>query len=612
MMLCSLKTLRAAGVAWCLTGLAGAAPAVALSPAELRGGPGDGQTGASAPAELAGPEARLVGDERLQRLYEPHGFLPIWLDAAAGGSGAATGPVGLSAGGRAVLEALEGAREEGLDPSRYLTDRIAAARRSGDWQALDVLLSAGLLDYVTDMTRGREETRSLGSELDKGDGAIDPVLRARGIASAADPVAALAALAPSHPQYARLRRTLAELREISATGGWRRIPDGETLDPGMRDPRVVDLRERLAASGHLAPQAAGQPAVPPLEAERSGELAAAPGEAAAAAAGAAAGAGDAESAADASLFGSDLEAAVRAFQTQHGLQVDGRVGPETLGALNRSVDDLVRQVQANMERWRWLPQQLGPRYILVNTAGHDLVAVKDGRPVLEMRVVNGRTSRETPSFSDEMEYLEVNPTWTVPPTIFAQDYLPKLRQNPGYLYEKNITLYASWSRNAAPVDPYAVDWHAVRANGRSLPYRLVQAPGPHNALGQIKFMLPNRFAIYLHDTPEKHLFARSDRAQSSGCVRVADPNALAALVLEDAPGWDMERLRRAYASGRTQRIGLERHWPVHIAYLTTWVDDAGTAHFYKDVYDRDAELIERIEGDLLLLAEEPEVEAVKS
>ncbi|SMF74913.1 Murein L,D-transpeptidase YcbB/YkuD [Tistlia consotensis] len=544
----SLHSIGLVAAACCLaTGLQ-LRDAVALTPGELQAPPA-----AAAPSDL---DRHLLAESRLERLYRSRGFQPIWLDAAGDG---------LSVRGEAALTALESADAEGLDPLSYYSAEIDSARAAARWQDLDVLLSAGLLDYVRDLAGGRPALRGQGEGLDGDAPPLDAVATVRGLAAAEDVAAALQALAPANAQYRRLRATLAALRERAAAGGWPRIPAGDTLDPGMSGPRVAALRARLAATDGAETEVA-EPA----------------------------------------LFDPSLEAAVRHFQQRNGLAVDGRVGPNTLAALDRPVGELIGVVEANMERWRWLPHDLGERYILVNTAAFEMRAVEDGRVVLRMPVVNGLPSRPTPMFSAEMRYLEVNPTWTVPPTIFAKDYLPKLRRDPGYLAQQNITLYVSWSPNATPVDPYLVDWSQVRANTHSLPYRLVQAPGPYNALGRIKFMLPNRYSVYLHDTPHHELFSRARRALSSGCVRLARPDDLAALILKEVPGWDMARLEQVYAGGERTRIPLARTWPVHVTYFTAWVDGEGVAHFYDDVYGRDADMIEQLRRNRLLLAEEPQ------
>lgn len=550
----SPRAIGMAAAALYLAAGVGLHDAAALTPNELKPGP-------PSPA-LSDLDRQLLDDPRLGRLYEPRAFLPVWLDASQSR---------LSQQGKVVVRTLAGAAQEGLDPARYRVAAIEAALTAGRWRDLDVLISTGLLTYLDDVTNGRPEVRARGADLRGGATPTDAVVLFRDLLIADDFEAALGAAVPTHPQYRRLRETLAQLRQRAAAGGWPTVPDGETLDPGMRDSRVAALRARLAATEGVALDVA-EPA----------------------------------------HFDPALEAAVRQFQQRHGLAVDGRVGRNTLAALNRSVGELIEVVQANMERWRWLPHDLGDRYILVNTAGYRMEVVENRQSVLRMAVVTGMPSRPTPMFSAPMRYLEVNPTWTVPPTIFAKDYLPKLREDPGYLWKQRITLYASWSANAVPIDPYLVDWHAVKASTRSLPYRLVQSPGPHNALGRIKFMLPNRHSIYLHDTPHRELFSRARRALSSGCIRLARPDELADLILKDAPGWDRERLDRTYASGETTRVPLARTWPVHIVYFTAWVDDEGEARFYDDVYRRDEALLRLLHENDLLLAEEPHKASEKS
>lgn len=578
-----LRAVALAAVALALPGGPAVRDSVALTPAELQA--------PTSIAALTDVDGRLAEDPRLQRLYQERPFAPLWLDAGQGD---------LSERGEAAVRALAEARDQGLTPSSYPLREIEAARAAGHWQELDLLVSAGMLDYVTELLRGRNDLRDLAEEVGGDRTPTDPVAAVAELSRAPDLAAALAGFAPQHPQYQRLRATLADLRRAAAEGGWPRVPQGDTLDPGMHDPRVVMLRQRLEqlsavqAGGRAAAEEQAQSAKPSVGAAQASGSGAGPAPEAAA-----------SPEVDSAFFDPALERSVRAFQQRSGLAVDGRVGPNTLEALNRPVGELIAAVEANLERWRWLPRDLGPRYILVNTAGYDLQAVKDDEVVLRMSVVTGMPSRATPMFSAEMSYIEINPTWTIPPTIFAKDYLPELRKNPGYLWERNITLYDSWSEYALPIDPYSVDWHAVPASTRSLPYRLVQSPGPHNALGRIKFMMPNRHSIYLHDTNHRELFSRSRRALSSGCVRLARPDDMARLVLEDAKGWDMERLQRVYASGKQTRVSLERNWPVHMAYFTVWVDEDGTRHFYDDVYGHDRKIMERLESNRTVVAEEP-------
>jgi murein L,D-transpeptidase YcbB/YkuD len=211
-----------------------------------------------------------------------------------------------------------------------------------------------------------------------------------------------------------------------------------------------------------------------------------------------------------------------------------------------------------------------------------------------MKVVVGRPYRRTPVFSDEISYLELNPTWTVPPTILREDILPKLRADPGYLAANNMTLYYGWNSEAKPIDPASVDWSQVAP--RNIPYRIVQAPGPQNALGRIKFMFPNKYQVYLHDTPSRELFARTTRAFSSGCIRVEKPVELANFLLSPGSGWDAGRIQEAVESAQTARVSLERPVPVHLTYATVWIGEGGSIHFRDDVYGRDLALADALFG----------------
>lgn len=250
--------------------------------------------------------------------------------------------------------------------------------------------------------------------------------------------------------------------------------------------------------------------------------------------------GDLEADVSSDLFDEEAEVAVVRFQQRHGLDTDGVVGPKTLAALNVDVNERIEQIVLNMERWRWMPRHEYSRYILVNMAGFELRVIEGESEVRRMRVVIGRPYRRTPAFSELMTYVDINPYSNVPPSLSVRDILPKLRED----------------------------------------------PGPLNALGRIKFMFPNRFNIYLHDTPHREHFSRSVRAFSSGCIRLEEPLDLALYVLDDL-GWTSERIRQAVNSGSRQVISLPRPLPVYLVYWTTWVEADGTVHFRDDVYGRD-------------------------
>jgi murein L,D-transpeptidase YcbB/YkuD len=340
----------------------------------------------------------------------------------------------------------------------------------------------------------------------------------------------------------RLESALERHTALTREDGFSPIRPGPPMKLGSAGPCVRALRERL---------------------EQGGDLADGPG-------------GD--------RFDPPLLAAVRRFQEQHGLEPDGIVGRATLAELNVSPGRRARQLAVNLERWRTIPA-LGERYILANIAGLELRVFEGGTPALEMRIIAGKSYTPTPVMSDEITYLVLNPTWTIPESIARTEILPRVQAKPRYLRQQGIRVFSDPGDDGRAIDPASIDWDAIDPG--ALRYTFRQDAGPQNPLGRIKFMFPNRFNVYLHDTPGDHLFDRADRSLSHGCVRVEKPLELAALLLRGTD-WTVDRLAEAIASGATRSIELPAPWPVHLVYLTAWVDDAGTVQFRKDVYGLDA------------------------
>ena len=275
---------------------------------------------------------------------------------------------------------------------------------------------------------------------------------------------------------------------------------------------------------------------------------------------------------------------------QCNLEPDGILGPQTLQALNISAEQRHRQIAVNMERWRWLPQDLGDPYILVNIAGFNLDVVDREIPVLNMRVVAGKTYRKTPVFSDKITYLVVNPYWGIPDAIARKDILPKIKKDPNFLTNQKIRVFEGQGAGTREIDHHAVDWNAVTA--ANFPYRFKQDPGPLNALGRIKFMFPNQFNVYLHDTPAKELFGKARRDFSSGCIRVERPVELAEYLLRSHPDWPVEKIRSTLTDSdyTAQTVKLPVPVNIHILYWTVWVASDDRIHFGTDIYERDAAL----------------------
>jgi murein L,D-transpeptidase YcbB/YkuD len=450
------------------------------------------------------------------------------------------------------IHALHDAEQEGLRlrdyPLTRLESLLAETRRQQGTDTpahvaaladVDLLLSEVLLTYGTHLRSGQSHTRRADTPAEHGpeQGDLVEVLH-QGVAS--NRVAeALHSLLPQHADYARLRQALARYRPIAAQGGWPTIPGGAPLRPGERSARVETLRVRLRLTGDLA--------------ERPGT--------------------------ETQLYDAAVQQAVRAFQRRHGLDADGSVGSGTLTALNVPAEVRVRQITQNMERWRWLPPELGHRYILVDVPAFTLEVVEGGQPVMTMRVVVGKPSWPTPVLSTTLTSIVFNPDWRVPSSIAARELLPIVRANPGYLAQHNMKV----SSGPHEVDPSSIDWSAVSAT--HFPYSLRQEPGPKNPLGHIKFLLPNRFQVYLHDTPARALFTKPERAFSHGCIRLEKPAELAAYVLRGS--WTRARIQAAFGQRTSRTVPLAEPLPIHLVYRTAWVQDDGVVHFRPDMYGYD-------------------------
>jgi murein L,D-transpeptidase YcbB/YkuD len=361
-------------------------------------------------------------------------------------------------------------------------------------------------------------------------------------------------LRPEQVSYDRLRQALAVYRALLRKGGWPRVSRGPLLRKGSVSNRVVELERRLDASGDIAADWTNRT----------------------------------------KLFDADIEQAVMSFQERHGLKADGVVGAATLNALNVPLKERIRQIELNMERLRWILGNVEQRSIVVNIANFELYVVENGKSVLSMKVVVGKPYWDTPVFTSKMTYLIVNPSWNVPDSIARREILREIRTRPDYLTKENIQVLKGWGAGEEEIDFREIDWS--RITPENLPYRFRQEPGPLNPLGRIKFMLPNKFNVYLHDTPARGLFAANVRAFSHGCTRIEKPLELAEYVLRDDPAWTRERLLAAIEEGTEQEVKIPRPLNVHFLYLTAWVDERGALQFRDDIYGRDKLLDEALHG----------------
>lgn len=529
--------------------------------------------------------------EMLDAFYGARGDAPIWL-----------GPKGVTDKARQLSRVLLNAAEHGLEPEDYDAGRIAELLSSEgleDRAELELRLSQSLIRFASDLDSGRLDPRRVDPEHYSYPLDVDRAKVLSESLEAQDIWVFLRAYQPQQNEYARLKGALSHYRSLAEGGGWEPIPEGETLKEGMRDPRVPALRQRLLLLGDLkskdadagsdvtaaVEESVGE-AVREVELPQEEDIQAAPIDELPS---------DPEAGPPEEIYTPVLAAALTRFQHRHGLTEDGVLGPKTLAALNVPVGKRIEQIVMNMERRRWMPDDRGERYIFVNLANFDAKLVDGLDTVFHTKVVVGDFYHRTPVFSDVMTYLEINPVWNVPESIARKELLPKIQEDPNYLTERNYTLLTSWDQNARAVDPRSVNWGEITAS--SFPFRIRQEAGANNALGRIKFMFPNEFNIYLHDTPSQSLFSRTERAFSHGCIRVAKPLELAGTLLRDQEGWDQERVRREIESGVTKTVSLEDPVPVHITYITAWVNKDGTVHFRNDIYGRDERLAAALLGN---------------
>lgn len=486
-------------------------------------------------------DERVQARNTLQRVYAARAFAPMWVSAE-----------GLTPRGQQLSEWLETEpRKHGLRAADYhlgAVNRLADDDRAGALVDLELALSDAFVMLASHLLAGRLNPESLDPEwfASRRHRDLLPVIEKAAAMSA--PGEALTELLPNGEGYARLVRRLAFLREIAARGGWPTVDAGPTLRQGDAGPRVQQVAERLRTSGYYQG---------PVREE----------------------------------FDAGLAGAVMRFQALHGLAADAVIGAGTLRALNVTPQERMDQVIVNLERWRWLPEDLGERYIIVNIAGFSLDLVEQGDTRLSMRVVVGQPYRRTPVFSGTMTYLVFNPYWEVPRSIAVKDKLPLIKADPGYLARFGYSVLSGWGADEQILDPAGIDWSAVTA--KDFKFRLRQAPGPQNALGRVKFMFPNPHSVYLHDTPSRELFAKDARSFSSGCIRVEHPLELAELLLSPGEHWSRAEIQRVLATGRETVVKLPAPLPVHLLYWTAWADEEDI-QFRQDIYGRDERVLREL------------------
>lgn len=485
--------------------------------------------------------------QQTQKLYFFYGarhFEPLWLTKAADGS------IAFSANAEKIIDVFKASELEGFRPSDYLTadlDVAAAGTDPAKLAALETAFSSAAIRYAQDAFGGRIAPTRVNETWTITPKRINEAEMLVKLADSSEPGNILLALSPTQPEFLGLKAALAKFYDGAVMDAAITIPEGKLLRPGMQDERVTLLRQRLDVPEPDIPETAGATATVDLD------------------------------------YDEPLVAAVQAYQENLGLNADGVIGPATIAALNGGAATTKEDIVANMERWRWEPNEYGDFQVTVNIPEFRLWIMNKDAVHYTTRVVVGTPKHQTALFNDEIEHIVVNPYWNVPASIATNEIRPNLLANPGYLQSQNMEmLYGGKVVNAS-----AVDWTQTNINK----FHIRQRPGAGNALGRIKFLFPNQHDIYLHDTPSKSLFSRSFRAYSHGCVRVENPMDFADALLKLEPNMNATALEAMF--GDTERwVNLKTHIPVHISYFTLRVDADGSIRSYGDVYGMNQRLKE--------------------
>lgn len=461
----------------------------------------------------------------------------------------------LNKNGRELISRLEKADEEGLSPSFYnlqeIKSEIANLKLSEDENlyqlaSLDLKLTNAYINFASDISSGRVDPGDLNVIWETNSKQKDFSAYLRKALENQQVAKSLTDLRPHHKQYVLLLKAYQKLSEEKNEGAWilpgKNIP---TLEENDSVTGVIRIKKRLASSGYLV--------------------------------------GKDSSYINSPVFDEQLTFAVKNFQRDHGLEADGVVGKNTLSAMNKPIEYRLAQIRLNIDRLRWLPDNIGDRDIIVNIPDYKLQYFENNELVHEMGVIVGKTTHYTPALKDTITYIVLNPTWNVPYSIATEEMLPKIKTDTSYLSRNNYKLVRGSYASNDVVNPASVDWSEITAS--NFPFSIIQKPGNSNALGRVKFMLPNNHSIYLHDTPADYLFNRNERDFSHGCVRLEKPFELAETIL-DGQMTPLE-IRRILNSRKTKAIVLNKPVAVHMIYRTAWVDRFGNIQFRKDIYGFD-------------------------
>jgi murein L,D-transpeptidase YcbB/YkuD len=477
--------------------------------------------------------------EWTKQVYRLRQFRPAWFSQSGAGPNT-----------DAALQTLENSSAEGLHPDDFDLSRLRSSRASFEQapnssiqNEFDLHLTYSVVSYITQLCFGRVDPREINPDWPASERSCD-VPRIAFDAIEQGSLGSLAnQLSPRLPEYQGLREAVRRYRDIAAQGGWQPLP-----------PEVAKKPDPQANAGLLSANLAR---LGDLESPKEGS----------------------------GVSPASLKDALRRFQSRHGLNADARLNEKTAHAMNASAEERIAQIEMNMDRMRWFPDS-EPRYARVNVPGFQL-SVKDGDDVpLQMRVIVGSMENRTPLLSSKIEQIVFSPYWNIPLSIATKELLPKIKKDPRYLQREEIEVVRIAGDKVQIVDPSRIDWHRV---DESLEYQLRQKPGATNALGLVKFIFPNQYNVYLHDTPTDNLFDRLTRTLSHGCIRVERPTELATYLLRDQPEWTPRRVDEAMHAEKEKHLPLKSPLPIHLVYWTAWADQDGLVQFREDIYGYDEE-----------------------
>lgn len=503
------------------------------------------------------PEQVIVDDECLSspdavwEYYMKNDYTPVWY-----------GTHTLSPLADTMLAIIKTCYSDGLQPGYYhyriidscIKNRLPLWVENKNYEALanlDMLLTDAFITYSTDQYAGFIHNEEDNVDYEEHVGQISPADSLQKAITQRQLRNILSHFTCIQQQYVKLKKSLALYRELKNKGGWDTIPIKTHLKKGDTGEVITLLQNRLFAEGYSKAL--------PLNAQPL-------------------------------TYNAPLVEGVKKFQQRHGLDTDGVVGKTVVTAMNISVDSRIEQIALNMERWRWLPHTMPQPYIMVNIAGFHLNLVDSNKTVLGMKIIVGKPYTQTPLFHARMTYLILNPWWEVPTKIARKEIVPDIKRNRAYINRNHMKFYSSWGKDAYEIPADSIKWDSIHAN--SFPYRVRQMPGAGNALGRIKFMFPNKYDVYLHDTPQRNLFNRTVRTFSHGCIRIEKPVEMATYLLNDDNNWTQDSILSVINSGAQQTITLPHPVDVYICYWTSWVNSAGQTCFRRDIYGDDEHLLD--------------------